>query len=93
MQEWYEIVRYNRAILCESCGLLLARRASDSVVVDERGNLVGAEAISLDDDPRADYLITCECGSSMEFSTPEDAAPMKATTLDHCKSPVVVRLT
>jgi hypothetical protein len=93
MEEWFEFVRFNRAIYCEGCRRLIARRASDSVVVDEVGNLVPSEAIVLDYDPRADYRIECECGQKMELRSPEDAEQMKGTTLDHCKGPVVVRLT
>jgi len=93
IENWYETVRFERAMHCESCGILLARRASMSPVVDGQGNPIEVGGVGLDYDPRADYRLQCSCGHNMEFSSPEDAEQMKATSFEKCTAPIVVRLT
>jgi hypothetical protein len=59
---------------CEKCNTVLARRATDSPVIDGQGNWLESYD---EEDERADYLMVCDCGAKIEFQSPEDVQQYK----------------
>ena len=92
MQIWYQTVKFKRQMTCEECGRVIARRATVSRVCDNRGNWI--EAVGIDDDPRADYRLQCNCGHRIEIQSPEDVEQWKLPDIgEEPTGPTVLRLT
>jgi hypothetical protein len=94
MQRWFETVRFHREMFCEKCRTQLVRRAGVSPVINAQGEWIEAWPAGVDDyDPRADYLVRCECGHHFEIQSTEDVQQLNAPEGVVVTGPPVLKLT